>query len=350
MRDRFQPFHGLYWLFPLIAFVVWWGTLLGLLLWWAVADNAKQYQPGQPTILVSPGVFSYPAAEADSCSTRQYVSNVGAEPRKQALFIAGVSTTAVFYTLSLLMERWLRHLRRIPGPLRKRDRNADIVACIFGILGSIALVLLSCLNDLAFPNAHWSMAAVFIVCIAISALCQTLEIMWLKQDHIDRKHLRRNAIIKWIIVVLAICCAICFGATYGVCAGSGSRRPLTSRCDRIKSVAAIFEWTIAGLYGVYLGTMGFDLWPAHKTRNHLGMSKDFLIEGDRNNTLHVHKNPAMPGARGGVLEEVENGTARPSLASDGQYGRYAEPVVQSNGLAQPEMAHTGHGQVHRTVY
>lgn len=75
--------------------------------------------------------------------------------------------------------------------------------------------------------------AVFIVCIAISALCQTLEIMWLKQDQyalssslppihhahlvfdrsIDRKHLRRNAIVKWIIVVLAICCAICFGAT-----------------------------------------------------------------------------------------------------------------------------------------
>ncbi|BGP27134.1 hypothetical protein JCM10295v2_006098 [Rhodotorula toruloides] len=198
-------------------------------------------------------------------------------------------------------------------------------------------------------NTHHSQA-VFIVCIAFSALCQTLEIAWLKQDHIDRNHLRRNAILKWIIVVLAICCAICFGATYGVCAGSGSKKPLTSRCDRIKSVAAIFEWTIAGLYGIYLGTMGLDLWPAHKTRDHLGLSKDFLIEGDRNNTLHKHKNPALPGARGGVLEDVENGTARPSLASDGQYGRYAEPVAQSHGLTQPEMAHTGHGPVHRTVY
>lgn len=89
--------------------------------------------------------------------------------------------------------------------------------------------------------------AVFVVCIAISALCQTIEIWFLKQDHVERKHLRRNAIIKWIIVGTAIAAAIAFVGTYAACAGQPDDRPLTPRCDRTKSAAAVLEWLIAAL-------------------------------------------------------------------------------------------------------
>lgn len=61
-------------------------------------------------------------------------------------------------TASLLAERWLRHLRRIPGALRVHDRNCDIAACVFGILGAIALVILSSANDRIYPNVHWSVS------------------------------------------------------------------------------------------------------------------------------------------------------------------------------------------------
>lgn len=113
--------HGYYWVFPLLAFIFWTATLLGLLLWWIVDDNARKYRIDDATVT--------------------YISNVGAE--HQALFIAGTALTSLFYTLTLLSERWLRHLRRIPGPLHKRDRDLDIAACVFGILGALALIILA---------------------------------------------------------------------------------------------------------------------------------------------------------------------------------------------------------------
>ncbi|GAA5990005.1 hypothetical protein JCM5350_002365 [Sporobolomyces pararoseus] len=269
--------HGYYWVFPLLAFIFWTATLLGLLLWWIIDDNHEKYRISDATVT--------------------YISNVGAE--HQALFIAGTALTSLFYTLTLLSERWLRHLRRIPGALHKRDRDVDIAACVFGILGALALVLLACFNDQAFPKVHWSFTAIFVVCIAVSALCQTLEIMWLRKDHVERKHLRRAAIIKWIIVGTAICAAIAFGATYGVCAGAQDGVPLTPRCDRIKSAAGVLEWFIAFLYDVYLATFGLDLWPARKTVGH--HFDDSLIEQDKQNTLHHHKD-GRPGAPGGIAD------------------------------------------------
>lgn len=105
------------------------------------------------------------ALSADSICDRQatvvFISNVGAA--HQALFIAGSALTFVTFSITLLTERtsfrslarsqsvadwlgytgWLRHVRRIPGALQKRERNADIAAVVFGILGGIALLLLS---------------------------------------------------------------------------------------------------------------------------------------------------------------------------------------------------------------
>ncbi|GAA6021191.1 hypothetical protein JCM11491_001601 [Sporobolomyces phaffii] len=326
--------HGYYWVFPLLAFVFWTATLLGLLLWWIIDDNHRKYRVSDATVT--------------------YISNVGAE--HQALFIAGTALTSIFYTLTLLSERWLRHLRRIPGSLHKRDRDADIAACVFGILGALALVLLACFNDQAFTKVHWSFTAIFVVCIAVSALCQTLEIMWLRQDHVERKHLRRAAIIKWIIVGTAIASAIAFGATYGVCAGAQDGVPLTPRCDRIKSAAGVLEWFIAFLYDVYLATFGLDLWPARKTVGHKFDEK--LIEQDAANVLHHHKD-GRPGAPGGIdlgdrayngADETTATTTRgefdrPSMSSEATYANPNGNV----GMTPLEMNHAKADGFVRTV-
>lgn len=66
-----------------------------------------------------------------------------------------IATHALADTLTLLAERWLRHLRRIPGALRRRDKWLDIAACIFGILGSCALIILASANDRTYPTVHW---------------------------------------------------------------------------------------------------------------------------------------------------------------------------------------------------
>jgi undecaprenyl pyrophosphate phosphatase UppP len=77
----------------------------------------------------------------------------------------------------------------------------------------LALLFLAIFDAFHHSTAHWSLTVVFIVCVALSAIFQTLEIFYLKQDHPDRNHLRRNALIKIIVVGLAVIVAICFGAS-----------------------------------------------------------------------------------------------------------------------------------------
>jgi hypothetical protein len=139
----------------------------------------------------------------------QQISNIGAEHK--TLFIVGNSLTCFFWALTLLTERWLHHVRRIPGSLRKHETNLDIASVVFGIMGGLALVFLAIFDAVNYAPVHWSMTAVFVVCIAVSAACQTAEIILLKGDHLDRNHLKRNAIIKLSVVAVAIAGAIAFG-------------------------------------------------------------------------------------------------------------------------------------------
>jgi hypothetical protein len=94
----------------------------------------------------------------------------------------GCVLTVIFWSLTLFAERWLRHLRRIPGSLKRKETVVDAVAVAFGVLGGIALILVSAFNCWSFPPVHWSFAAIFVVCIAIGAVCQTLQVMWLERD------------------------------------------------------------------------------------------------------------------------------------------------------------------------
>lgn len=136
------------------------------------------------------------------------ISNVGAEHK--VLFVVGNALTFVFFSLTLLTERWLHHIRRIPGSLIKHETNLDIASVVFGILGGLALLMLAIFDAVNYKNVHWSMTAVFVVCIAVSCACQTAEVMLLERTHVGRKHLRRNAIVKLIIVTVAIAGAIAF--------------------------------------------------------------------------------------------------------------------------------------------
>jgi hypothetical protein len=58
------------------------------------------------------------------------------------LFIAGSVLTALFWAISLVLGRWLRHLRRLPGVLRKRERVAAVLSIVFGIIGGFWLIML----------------------------------------------------------------------------------------------------------------------------------------------------------------------------------------------------------------
>lgn len=302
--------RGKYYLYPVVAAVVWTATLLGLLLWWTVEDDAKPYKIDQASVV--------------------FISNVGAAHK--ALFVAGCALTFVFWTLTLLTERWLRHIRRIPGSLHKRETRIDIASVVFGILGGLALLMLSIFDAVNYPPVHWSFTAVFVVCIALSALFGTLETMWLERDHTDRKHLRRNAILKLCIVVIAIAGAIAFAATYAVCAGVPNDAPPDARCNVIQSTAASLEWFIAFLFDLFIISYISDLWPASKTEGRKFTPS--LIEKDRLNQLHTHKD-GRPGAPRGIFTPqntfgADNETQSAISYPDSIGGRVGRPSEEAH--------------------
>lgn len=88
---------------------------------WIVDDKHIAYRPSEASVV--------------------FISDVGATHK--ALFVAGTALTLLFYTATLLAERYLRHMRRIPGSLKARHTRIDIAAVVFGILGGLALLFLS---------------------------------------------------------------------------------------------------------------------------------------------------------------------------------------------------------------
>ncbi|CDZ96879.1 Frag1/DRAM/Sfk1 [Phaffia rhodozyma] len=243
----FHTAYGQYWIFPLLSALVWLAGLIALVSLWAVSGTPR-YQEDSADI--------------------QFISDIGGIYQK--LFIGICVVTAALYVLSLFAERWLRHVDRIPGHGQRNKLIVifDILAIIFGILGAAALIVLSAFNTYNYSTVHWTSTCVFILCVAISAVFQSLEIFYLKKGHPDRPHLMRNSVLKMLVVIAAISVAITFGVLYSICSGgvdySASPSAIT-RCNRITGAAAICEWTVALIFDAYLFTLLLDLWPASKT-------------------------------------------------------------------------------------
>ncbi|ORY24888.1 Frag1/DRAM/Sfk1 family-domain-containing protein [Naematelia encephala] len=237
-------FFGPYIFLPLIAGCVWLAEILALLATW-VKDGKPKYRSDEASVV--------------------FISDVGG--MHKLLFIIMSSVTVGFYISSLFAERWLRHVDRLPVDLRLREKVFDWMAIVFGIIGSAALVLLSVFDTFNHSGIHWSMTLVFIVCVALSAIFQSAEVWSLHKDHPDRAHLLRNAIIKLLVILLAIVSAIGFGATYAVCGGNSTatRGHSAQTCNRITSAAAALEWTVAFILVFYFFTLVADLWPAGKS-------------------------------------------------------------------------------------
>lgn len=122
-----------------------------------------------------------------------FISDVGANYK--TLFICICCVTSGFYILTMLAERWLRHVDRLPSDVRRREQIFDWLAIFFCCVGSAGLILLSIvstlsgremtLTDCRYPQfdtfnhstVHWSMTIVFIVGVALSAIFQSAEIV-----------------------------------------------------------------------------------------------------------------------------------------------------------------------------
>ncbi|ODN84278.1 hypothetical protein L202_00262 [Cryptococcus amylolentus CBS 6039] len=237
-------FFGPYVILPLLAAGTWLGGILALLVLWVVAGKPR-YKSDEASVV--------------------FISDVGAT--HQTLFICICACVAAFYISSLVAMRWLRHISRLPADMRRREIFFNWAAIFWCVVGSVGLILLSAFNAFTHGTVHWIMTVVFVVGVAISAACHCIEVLCLHHEHPDRKSLRRNSIIKAVIVVFAISLAISFGACYGVCRGnSGAYKNYSAdTCNTITSAAASLEWAVAFVLSFYFLTLVADLWPAGKS-------------------------------------------------------------------------------------
>lgn len=227
---------GLSWI-PLIGAIAWAGTLLALLICWLVE--------GHPRYRVSEAKFVY-------------ISDVGAHIKP--LFIAGACVTVAFYVTSLLIDHFLRYdteHRRLPGFIRRAEVVSSALAVTFGVIGSTFLVLLTIFDDFNYTHVHWACTGGFIIFVALSGVCNCIEVALLRKDYPHFKRLTTSAIIKISLLAVAVAFAITMVILMSICSITAATED--GSCDRVHSTAAGFEWAIAFIFAFYVASYTIDL-------------------------------------------------------------------------------------------
>lgn len=260
--------HWLYIWVPLFTAFIWFGTLWALLITWLVSGRPHY-------VSMSPG------------QKIAYISDVAADFLKP-LFIVCCAITGVGFTLSLVLERWLRHSGRLIPNLRRKERVMSVLAIFGAALGAVGLILLSIFDTKRHPSAHRAFLLVFILGVAISAIFTVAEVWlsfhpvncthispdmislrnrtliqfrWLNKDFsYSIRRLRISYISKAVIAFILIALAVAFGILL----------ESDSNTNGDQDKAAIIEWTISFGFTLYLLTFAYDLWGSRMKGELLG--------------------------------------------------------------------------------
>ncbi|KAG6357152.1 hypothetical protein INS49_015029 [Diaporthe citri] len=206
-----------YWVFPIIAGLVWLGTLLGLFLHWVIDTNETVYPS------MSGG------------QTIAYISDVGAQELKP-LFITGSVITTIFFDISFLSDRWLRHKGRLVPNTTIGEKILSGLTILCALVGTVGLILLSIFDTARHPRLHDLFLGLFIVGYLLSAIFICWEYQRLGIRHREHRILRISFWIKLAFVLITICLAIPF-------------------------------WVIAVVFSFYVFSFYVDLYPAVYTKH-----------------------------------------------------------------------------------
>ena len=90
-----------------------------------------------------------------------YVSNVGASHWGRPIFIAGSAITVASFSISLAMERWLRHRGRLASCSSRWMTFFSIMIAWCMAAGSCSLVFLTIFDVRDQPQIHYPLVSVF---------------------------------------------------------------------------------------------------------------------------------------------------------------------------------------------
>ncbi|BGP02913.1 hypothetical protein NBRC10513v2_006641 [Rhodotorula toruloides] len=228
---------------PVLATLAWTGKLLALLLTWVFVDHRAAYESTQGLV--------------------PYFSAIAA--RHQNILVPGSIATAIFYFLSLLAERFLRTMR----VTREAKEEKLLWTAISGLdvtvggLAALALVLLAAFDPENNAVPHNAFSIMFIVCVTLSGILQTVEVEHLWHEHPDRHDLRDGTILKWIILSLASAAGLTF-VFLGLACRDDARREPWPKCYRIITASAICQWVACFGVAFFFATLILDLHPLHR--------------------------------------------------------------------------------------
>jgi len=258
-----------YWVFPVISACMWLGMLLGMLIHWILKPSNGDGQH-----------YHYPSESANQHIA--YISDVGAFELKP-LFIAGACITTIFLDLAFLSESWLRHRGRLARNTSAIEKWLSALSIVFAIAGTAGLILLSIFDDYHYDHLHDGFLLLFIAGYVISAIFICAEYQRLGVHYRQHRVLRASFWIKLAFILLELCLAIAFAATF-------------SSTDH-QDVAAILEWTIAFIFTGYILSFLVDLIPAVGTRG--GRTSD---ETEMEMEVDGVQGVDTPGNRGSTSE------------------------------------------------
>ncbi|KAK0739256.1 Frag1/DRAM/Sfk1 family-domain-containing protein [Apiosordaria backusii] len=225
-----------YYLYPILAGLIWLATLLALLIYWLVPPVSRVHY--------------------DSMAASQhiaYISDVGASTLKP-LFITGCVLTTIFLDISFGADRYLRHKGRLVPNQTRAEKILSALTIVFAILGTAGLVLLSIFDTARHPKLHNIFLLLFIAGYVLSAIFICWEYQRLGQHYKHHHHLSTSFWIKLSFVIIEILLAIAF---------------VSCTFTKHYNAGAVLEWIIAFIFSAYVFSFVVDLWPAIKTQPNL---------------------------------------------------------------------------------
>lgn len=137
---------------PVLASLVWFSTVLALLLYWLFGPERRPHYPS-----MEPGQYV------------AYISDVGASTLKP-LFVVGCCVSAVLLDASFLADRWLRHKGRLVPNSTTGEKILSYLTIVFAVVGTVGLCLLSGFDTVRYPTHHDLFLLLFMAGYVLSAI------------------------------------------------------------------------------------------------------------------------------------------------------------------------------------
>jgi hypothetical protein len=182
-----------------------------------------------------------------------YISDTGAFAQKP-LFITGSVITVCFLDAGFMAERWLRHYGRLAPNTSRVQSTLSSCSIFFAIAGACGLIFLSIFDTYHHPKVHDGCLLLFIGGYVISAIFLCAEYQRLGIHYRQHRILALSFWIKLAFIIVEVILAIVFAST----SWNGQQ-----------DVAAVFEWTVALIFTLWVLSFVLDLWPSVRSSRHV---------------------------------------------------------------------------------